>query len=274
MLTVREFDRLVCEGDAGTGTPRGTITRHRISVRDFEWLRANREGVVSDSSFAAPGRSSRSSSTVLLELKRTGGREELRVLNYAGLLQTPYGLKIEILPKVYDPGEGPEGARRWRRVLLRMLSTVPGLSMRRAFDDSDLGAVSGRPLEELLIVRFLQAAAALSRVGPRRDYRPTRDVSQIVRGRIDFRRQLRNLRRMDRVHVEYEELTDDTPENRLIQSAVFVAKRLAGPSRKTAALLREIGAGFAHVPPSRDIAGDLRRWRDDRSHPAYRGLRA
>lgn len=233
-------------------------------ARDFDWLAEHREGL---------GLAARSGFTInpanAKTLLRLRGRDVLQVQNYAGVLQTPFGLTIEILPKIY----ATDDAQRSRQTLLRMLELIHGLPLRAAFDHSPLGTVSG-DLSQWLVLRFLKLTAEAARRGLRREYHAISTKSSTVRGQIDFRRQARDPQGgLGALHLQYEELRENNPENRIIHSALLRAKRLAGSSLRAARLLRELLFCFRDIPPSRDFPGDFRLWRANRANPEYAQLR-
>ena len=91
-----------------------------------------------------------------------------------------------------------------------------------------------------------------------------------MRGRLDVRRQFTRLAvRPDRLACRYDELSEDTPLNRVLKAAV---SRLAGVVRSAAngRLLAELAARFEFVGESRDPLREPVRF--DRTDAAFRDL--
>ena len=108
--------------------------------------------------------------TLILQRKR-GDQEFLRhhhkslqVRNFMGVLETPCGTIIEILPKTADT-ENPEADRA---LLLKMLNVVYKVKPRESTEAS-LETRQGSLLE-ILIARFLQEVSRIVHRGIRSDY--------------------------------------------------------------------------------------------------------
>ena len=151
-------------------------------------------------------------------LKRT--ERGLAAQQVVGVLAAP-GIAVEILPKV----DGLDGAVR--AALVQMLAVV------RDFDvpTSDLAAMSTQRHNwlELLIELFAQRLRTAIRRGlPRRYVRHEEDLA-VLRGTLNVKRQFTHLLvRPDLVACRLDELSENTPLNRVCRAA---AMRLAGMTR-------------------------------------------
>ncbi len=151
-------------------------------------------------------------------LKRT--ERGLAAQQMVGVLAAP-GIAVEILPKV----DGPDGAVR--AALVQMLAVV------RDFDvhTSDLAAMSTQRHNwlELLIALFAKRLRTAIRRGlPRRYVRHEEDLA-VLRGTLNVKRQFTHLLvRPDLVAGRFDELSENTPLNRVCRAA---ATRLAGMTR-------------------------------------------
>ncbi|MDE2981401.1 MAG: restriction endonuclease [Gemmatimonadota bacterium] len=146
--------------------------------------------------------------------------EGLAAQQTVGVLAAP-GIAVEILPKV----DGPDGAVR--AALVQMLAVV------RDFDvpTSDLAAMSTQRHNwlELLIELFARRLRTAIRRGlPRRYVRHEEDLA-VLRGTLNVKRQFTHLLvRPDLVACRFDELSENTPLNRVCRAA---AARLAGMTR-------------------------------------------
>ncbi len=151
-------------------------------------------------------------------LKRT--EKGLQAQQMVGVLAAR-GIAVEILPKV----DGPDGAVR--AALVQMLAVV------RNFDvpTSDLAAMSTQRHNwlELLIELFAKRLRTAIRRGlPRRYVRHEEDLA-VLRGTLDVKRQFTHLLvRPDLVACRFDELSENTPLNRVCRTA---ATRLVGMTR-------------------------------------------
>lgn len=195
-------------------------------------------------------------------------RRCLRLDNYVGVIETPCGTRIEILPKSAD---GTDEAQRSRRLLRRMLARCLSLPTRetgptgiQTFDE---------PLTEWVAAAFLAELDALIKRGVRFDYHAVREQQRYLRGRLDVARQLRQpAARQHLFQIEHDVFEADRPENRLLRTALDRVRAVARDPRNWR-LAHELASLFAPIPSSRDVAEDFRRWRDDRLMAHYRAVR-
>lgn len=113
-------------------------------------------------------------------------RRWLRLDGHVGLIETPCGTRIEILPKTVDGNEDPA---RSRATLLAMLQRCLDLPVR------DLGETSLQtmhmPVSEWIMQQFLLALETLVQRGVRCDYHAEQDQLRHLRGRLLIAQQLR-----------------------------------------------------------------------------------
>jgi 5-methylcytosine-specific restriction enzyme subunit McrC len=151
-------------------------------------------------------------------LKRT--ERGLAAQQMVGMLAAP-GIAVEILPKV----DGPDGAVR--TALVQMLAVVRNLDVAT----SDLTAMSTQVHNwlELLIRLFAKRLRTAIRRGfPRRYVRHEEDLA-VLRGTLNVKRQFTHLLvRPDLVAARCDELSENTPLNRVCKAAV---SRLTGMTR-------------------------------------------
>ena len=162
-------------------------------------------------------------------------RHGLKAQQVVGVVAVP-GRTLEILPKI----DGEDYAVR--NALVRMLAVAHDL---RVADGALAGmARQTHDLLELLIRLFAaQLLAAVQRGLPRR-YIACEEDLRLLRGRLDVVRQFtRHAVRPDRLACGFDELSEDTPLNRVLKAAV---SRLARMTRSAAnvRLLAELAARF------------------------------
>lgn len=241
MPTVREFARLT------TVEVPPSLDRVTITQSAFDWLA---EHAASASKEAA---------LVSLESPRS-----LRIANYVGVIDTPCGTRLEILPK-YAVGEEEIGEAR--RLLVRMVSEAlhlkPRIGLMSDIESFDL------PLPEWLASRFLDETSRLIKRGLRQSYYRVEDRGSFLRGALDIPAQIRSgpggAHLLAHRHDVY---SFDRPENRLIRAAVEHIL-LSTRSSENWRLARELSIVLADIPKSRLIAADLRDWSSDRLMADY-----
>lgn len=249
-ITVREHARLTTDALAEP-----TLDRARVSSTAFDWLCGLNAG------FTQAGAS----------LVHVEGRRWLALDNFVGVLETPCGTSIEILPKHVDDDAGADDAVASRVLLKRMISATTGLRPREA-GPASLDRFDA-PLSEWLMGRFLSALDYLVKRGVRSDYARVEAAESFLRGQLDVVRQMRQP--AGRAHVfqlRHEVFVPDRPENRLLKLALEqVARATQTPSQWQLAC--ELRSLLHAIPASRDVDSDFRLWRNDRLMAHYQPLR-
>lgn len=169
---------------------------------------------------------------------------------------------VEILPKI----DGEDGAVR--KALVHMLAVAWDLRV----TDGEIAALGTQRLDllELLIRLFADRLRTAVRSGLPRRYLAREEDLPLLRGRLDVIRQATHLAvRPDRLACRFDELSEDTPFNRVLKAAVT---RLSGRARTAANTrsLAELAARFESVGDSRAPLDEQVRL--DRTNAAFHGL--
>lgn len=171
---------------------------------------------------------------------------------------------MEILPKI-DGGDGAV-----RRALTRMLAIALGISV--ADRDTSSMATQREDMLEVLVRLFADRLLVSVRRGLPHRYRRREENLAVLRGKLDIRHQLlRNTSRADRLACAYDELSVDTPLNRVLRAAV---QRLAAVTRiaENRRRLGELAARLEFVGESPDPLREPVRL--DRTNAAFHRLHA
>lgn len=196
-------------------------------------------------------------------LSRTA-RPGLRAGQVVGVMTVP-GASVEILPKV-----GGEQHEAGRHALTRMLAIAWDLPT--VASDPALMATQSGDLLEILVRVFADNLLAAVRRGLPHRYQRREDDLPLLRGKLDVRRQLtRHASRAGRLACAFDELSVDTPLNRVLKGAV---RRLVPVARTSANCrrLQELAARFESVGDSTDPLGEPVRL--DRTNAAFHRLHA
>lgn len=195
-------------------------------------------------------------------------RRWLRLDNYVGVLESPCGTRIEILPKHV---QGETDLTTARKVLVRMLRHGLRLPVR------DTGPTAlqtfDAPVSEWIIQQFLLELDVLVRRGLRFDYHPVEEEVRFLRGRLRVTRQIRQQAgRQHLFQVEHQVFDANRPENRVLACAL---DKVAGMAREASnwRLAHDLQHQLAEVRRSHDVAGDFRHWSSDRLMSHYGGIR-
>ena len=248
---LREYDRIGVSPDGGIHHVTGGV---RIPPDDFQALKTvylEREDGEDVSAFL-PCLWSRS--------------EALQARSYVGVVVTPSGLVVEILPKTVS-GNDEAAREREQRVLVTMLGVLPQFSFR--LFRQGLLATGDMPLLEVFLHCFVQEVTLLVRRGVASDYVSVEENSRFLRGRLLVAQHLRhNAAHRERFYVRHDEFLPNRPENRLIKAALLLALRLSRNAHNRRLCKLNLRA-FEAVPPSTQVDADRTRCRRDRNLRHY-----
>ncbi len=213
----------------------------------------------------------------LFRLCKKLGAEALQVQNYAGVIFTPDGTQVEVLPKLGRPVQAndtdtatpcptarSEAARHALLIMLQALREFSHLQTTNANIRQQK-----MPLLEVFISQFLDSVNTLVKKGLRSDYVRCEENLSYLKGKLNTARQLRqNIITKHKFYCEYDEFLVDRPANRLLHSAL-VALAAITRSGNNQRLLQELTFIFCEVPLSANYKCDFARLRIDRGMSHY-----
>lgn len=242
LVTVREYARLT------TAENYRSLDEHTVTESAFNYLCQLSAG------FRLGGAN-------LLQME---DRISLRLDSFVGVVETPCGTVLEILPKHADHADDAD----WARVLLKK---VLPCALDLATRDVSTASIElfKSPISEWVMAQFLQSLDHLVKRGMRFDYLRVEEEQRFLRGQLDVARQMRQPPgRRHFFQIRHDVFSPDRPENRLLKSALHkVCKHTqeAGNWR----LAHELASLLAEIPASTDQGGDFRCWRGDRLMAHY-----
>ena len=149
------------------------------------------------------------SSPSFLRLCSLSGHKALQVRNYVGVIHTPTGQQVEVLPKV-SRFDGVDSHDHARQALLNMLRHLREFQHIETTDAQV--ATRQMPLFEVFIRQFLQSVNTLVKRGLRSEYVRREDNQNFMKGKLLASKQLKhNLINKHRFYVEYDEYLLDRP---------------------------------------------------------------
>lgn len=245
-VTVREHARLT------TSSISNTLDRAQISQSAFDWL------CQLQSSFSGHG-------ARLIEIEN---RCWLRLDNHVGVIQTPCGTSLEILPKHFDEHSCIEKSRE---LLCKLIRSALDLPTREASEASL--ALFTPPLTEWVMRQFLLALDQLIKRGLRFEYQRIKEEQPFLRGQIDMTKQMRQSPgRMHLFHQHHDLFLPDSPENRLLKLALerVCQSTVEADNWRLSHELREI---MQPISPSLQMQSDFAQWRNERLMTHYQAIR-
>lgn len=250
-VVVREYARLTTE-KVDAMSIKNTLDRAQISQSAFDWVcKLNQK-------FSAAG-----ASLVVVE-----GRTWLRLDKHVGVIETPCGTRIEILPKHHESGDVVHESRA---LLQRIITTSFDLPAREV-GTADLQLFNA-PLTEWVMRRFLVALERIVKTGIRFDYRRVEEEERYMRGQLNTVRQMRQPPgKQHFFHIRHDVFDPDGAENRLLKLALELVSKTTRDATnwKLAGELRSL---MTDIDSSKDVDGDFKRWRNERLMSHYRPVK-
>lgn len=247
-VIVREYARLT------TDKIEVSIDQATISISAFEYL-SNLSSLYNKSG------------ATLLQIE---SRRWLRFDNYVGVIETPCGTLLEILPKITNETHEDEIGQS-RDLLIKMLTVSLDLPVRTA-NTANIETFK-HSLLEWVMKEFALALEQLSKRGIRFDYKRIEDEQQFLRGQLDIPRQMRQPPGKGHVfQIRHDLFLADRPENRLLKTALKRVSKLTQQAN-TWRLSHELLILLADIPDSKNIQQDFQQWRTDRLMAHYQAIR-
>lgn len=242
-IVVREYARLTT-----SPLPTSSLDEAQISQTAFDWLCQLAAG------FRRSG----------AQLLQVDGRQWLRLDSHVGVLESPCGQVIEILPKHHNDGDCRLSSRQ---LLCKLIAGSLDLTSREV-DEAGL-QLFDTSLSEWVMRQFLRALEHLLKRGLRFDYQRIEEEQRFLRGQLDVVKQMRQPPgRQHCFQIRHDVFLPDRPENRLLQSALTLVCKTAQDADNWR-LAHELAGMLHDLPGSRDISADFHAWRNDRLMAHY-----
>lgn len=245
-VTIREYARLT------TAEVEPTLDVAQLSQSAFDWL------CELSASF------SRNGATLL----QVDGRHALKWDSYVGVVETPCGTRLEILPKHH---EQDDCLLKSRQLLRKLIQQALQLKPREASVASL--ELFDAPLSEWVMGQFLSELDLLVKRGVRFDYQRIEEEQRFLRGQLNVVAQMRQPPgRQHHFQIRHDVFLPDRAENRLLKLAL---EQVAKSTQDAAnwRLANELRAMLAEVPASRQVSQDLRAWSRDRLMVHYQAIK-
>lgn len=254
-----------------------------ITVREYAYLNVEytnhpedslNSAYISQSAFDAICDLSATFSKQGAKVFELAGRKRIKLDQYVGIIETPCGTRIEILPKhivVAEDQQIQDVIQKERRLLQAMLRTALDLNHRKAGEASLNKFV--QPLHEWIIKQFLKCFESLVQRGLRFDYNRVQEDQKFLRGQLQHARYMRQPPSQRHIFpIEHDVYEVNRPENRLIRTALEVVckKTKDAANWKLAQELRLMTGG---ILKSQNIQHDFRQWQSGRLLALYEQIK-
>lgn len=201
------------------------------------------------------------------------GRRKLKLDQYVGVIETPCGTRIEILPKHIELNgvDDQEIINQERKLLQKMLSVSLHLPYREA-GIANLNRFR-QPLHEWIISQFLSSFEHLVQRGLRFDYNRVQEDQKFLRGQLQHVKYMRQPPSRKHIFpIEHDVYEVNRPENRLIRTALEVACKKTKDATNWK-LAQELRLMTSEIPHSQKIKQDLKQWQSGRLLALYEEIK-
>lgn len=197
------------------------------------------------------------------------GRRKLKLDQYVGVIETPCGTRVEILPKHVELSGANDQAviLAERKLLQKMLSVSLHLPYREA-GSANLNRFK-QPLHEWIITQFLASFERLVQRGLRFDYNRVQEEQKFLRGQLQHVKYMRQPPAKKHIFpIEHDVYEVNRPENRLIRTALEVVCKKTKDANNWK-LAQELRLMTSEIPRSQKIQQDFRQWQSGRLLALY-----
>ena len=190
----------------------------------------------------------------------------LKVQNFVGVITTPDGTQIEILPKTSEEAD----AKKSRATLAKMLKVVHNLPFIES-TEADL-RIENQPLSEVLIGWFLGCVDGIVKQGVRKDYSRIQAQEKFLKGQLQIHKQLNEPPHKQHLFsIEYDIFSPNRAENRLIHSALIQVLKWSN-NNQNQKLAKRFLTFFDEVPLSINYQDDFLKWSNSREMNYYQNV--
>lgn len=193
----------------------------------------------------------------------------LKVQNFVGVITTPDGTQIEILPKIETIAD-ENSASKSREILAKMLEKVYELPFIQT-TKAPL-KLKNMPLPEVLIAWFLRDVDNIIKQGIRRNYLGVSAHEKFLKGQLQITKQLNQPPDKQHLfHIEYDFLSPNRAENRLIHSALLQVLKWS-KHHENQKMTKHFLMFLEQVPVSHNIKSDFEQWSNSREMDYYQPI--
>ncbi|OAL81581.1 restriction endonuclease [Acinetobacter sp. SFB] len=197
------------------------------------------------------------------------GRRKLKLDQYVGVIETPCGTRIEILPKHVELNGTSDKTiiQDERKLLQKMLSVSLHLPYREA-GSANLNRFK-QPLHEWIMTQFLASFECLVQRGLRFDYNRVKEEQKFLRGQLQHVKYMRQTPAKKHIFpIEHDVYEVNRPENRLIRTALEVVCKKTKDAGNWK-LAQELRLMTSEIPRSQKLQQDFRQWQSGRLLALY-----
>ncbi len=258
-IEIKEYTRIFCKDDV-QGEGHTTVSRALFEDLEQFLFDFNSSNIHADAS-----------EFMNLGSQRYAGKF-ISVNNFVGVIQTPKGHQVQILPKI-DLGRDENDAEevnsftQTKKTFLKMIRSLRDIPIKH-LDTTNL-KTEKLPIFEIFISMYLQEAMILAKRGLKSAYLEHEDNLRFYKGKLMISEHIKqNAAHKERFYMRYDEYDLNRPENRLIKSTLLKLMSLS-MNEQNQKEIRQILTFFELVEPSSNYERDFSLIKKDRTVKDY-----
>ena len=256
-IEIKEYTRIFCKDDVqGEGTAVSRALFEDLEQFLFDFNSSNIHADVSE----------------FMKLGSERHKKYISVNNYVGVIQTPKGHQIQILPKIdlgLDENDSNEinSFAQTKKIFLKMIRSLRDLPIKH-LDTTNL-KTEKLPIFEIFIRMYLQEAIILAKRGLKSAYLEHEDNLRFYKGKLMVSEHIKqNTAHKERFYMRYDEYDLNRPENRLIKSTLLKLMSLS-TNEQNQKEIRQVLTFFELMEPSTNYERDFSLVKKDRTVKDY-----
>lgn len=202
---------------------------------------------------------------------------KLKCLGYCGYFQLSDGTEVYILPKI-----NTENFLEGEQIFKNLVENAYSITKIKTGSNTSTELKKNNLFIEILIKLFCKFMETLFKKGVKKFYSVEEDNLPYLKGKIKFSEHIkRNIASREKFYVEYDEFTDNIPENRILKSAcshllkkinsfeesLNEQKNLLREENKK--LLRRYMQEFGDIEESKNLENDFSKLQPNRLYQHY-----
>ena len=200
-----------------------------------------------------------------LKIERKAGKEIIKCSKYTAYFQID-DVEFCILPKIDQDIEDKDTGVK---IFYNLLNSTDKFKDFKVANDSSTTLGHSMLFRELIISKFCDMMDEFFKKGVKKFYNVEEDNLPYLKGKIKFSEHIkRNIVSKEKFYVEYDEFTENIPENRILKTACLHILKKSKKEENIKRLRRYIKE-FGEINESKNIIKDFARIQENRLYKQY-----
>lgn len=203
--------------------------------------------------------------------KKHRNHATIKLGSYVGIIESPCGTSIEVLPKYYKHTPTDSEILSCRKTLIRMI----GVCLKLPYKEAGIASIETfrQPIHEWVLTQFLLKLDTLYKKGIRFQYQRVEEESLYLRGQLNVNAQVRQSPTRKHIfNIRHDVFNPNRPENKLLKSALEIVRKQVKQADNWR-LANELSHLLEPIETSSDYKADFKQWKNDRLMADYNDIK-